>query len=78
MGVGKHYNPELDRQSKIVEMREDWEIKQVEKLSREDGGDEDDEYSHEAHEYFKRTNGASPTEKSASLDEEVIDEKRST
>lgn len=77
MGVGKHYNPELDRQSKIVEMREDWEAKQVEKMSREDGGVEDEEYGADVHEYFKKTNGASTTEKSASSDDEITDEKRS-
>lgn len=53
MGVGKNYNPELDRQSKINDMRADWEAKQSEKQSREDGlADEEDEYSVDVHNYF--------------------------
>lgn len=59
MGVGKYYNPELDYESKISDMRNDWESKQIEK--REKGGkeevDDDDEWSQEIHEHFKKTTG---------------------
>jgi hypothetical protein len=53
-GVGKHYDPVLDRQSKIDDMRADWEFKQAEKQSREDGlaDEDDDEYSPEVHQFF--------------------------
>lgn len=61
MGVGKYYNPELDYESKIADMRKDWESKQTEKGLKEqvDGGDDDDEeWSQQIHEHFKKTAGA--------------------
>lgn len=61
-GVGKAYNPELDKASKIKDMREDWELREAEKQKREDGlaGDEfdDDEYSADVHNYFHETRGS--------------------
>jgi hypothetical protein len=55
-GVGKHYNPELDYQSKINDMRADWEAKEAERQSKEDGVVEhDDEWSDEVHNYFRTT-----------------------
>ncbi|KAL2070832.1 hypothetical protein VTL71DRAFT_13858 [Oculimacula yallundae] len=61
-GVGKSYNPDLDKACKIKDMREDWEHRESEKQKREDGlaGDdlhEDDDYSAEVHDYFKNTRG---------------------
>lgn len=52
-GIGKQYNPELDYQSKINDMRSDWELKQAQKAANENGlADEDDEYSDDVHKYF--------------------------
>ncbi|CZS89007.1 hypothetical protein WAI453_010435 [Rhynchosporium graminicola] len=61
-GVGKSYDPALDKASKIKDMREDWEQRESEKQKREDGlpGDDldEDEYSAEVHDYFQKTTGA--------------------
>jgi hypothetical protein len=57
-GAGKYYNPELDFQSKMVDMREDWDMKQAEKADKEKLGghiDDDDEYSDEVKNYFMQT-----------------------
>ena len=55
-GVGKHYNPELDYQQKVHELRGEWEEaqrrKQEEDLHEEE---EDDAYSEELRDYFTRT-----------------------
>jgi len=54
--VQRNYNPELDRESKIVDLRSDWEARQLEKQSREDGlADDDEEYSDDIHRYFNST-----------------------
>ena len=52
---GKYYDAELDFQSKMVDMREDWDRKQAEKAKKELLGahiDDDDEYSDEVNDYF--------------------------
>ena len=55
-GIGKQYNPDLDYQSKINDMRSDWETKQQEKAANENGlADEDDEYSNDVHTYFSHS-----------------------
>ena len=57
-GVGKYYDANLDFDSKMRDMREDWEMKQKERIEKEQRGehyDDDDEYSKEAHGYFKKT-----------------------
>jgi hypothetical protein len=57
-GVGKYYNPELDFQSKMADMREDWDTMQAEKADKEKFGrhiNDDDEYSEEVKNYFLRT-----------------------
>ncbi len=57
-GAGKYYNPDLDYQSKMTDMREDWDMKQAERAQkeREDGVvEDDDEYSEDIHNYFQRT-----------------------
>jgi MFS family permease len=56
-GIGKQYNPELDYQSKINDMRSDWEMKQQERAANENGlPDEEDEYNDEVHHYFSSKN----------------------
>jgi hypothetical protein len=54
-GAGKHYNPQLDYQSKIADLREEWTKKMSsgEDLTDIAGG----EYPPEVHEYFVRTTG---------------------
>ncbi|PSS25175.1 hypothetical protein M430DRAFT_96152 [Amorphotheca resinae ATCC 22711] len=60
-GIGKYYDPELDYQSKINDMRADWEAKQAEKQTNEDGlASEEDEYNAEVHSYFHATGNNSP------------------
>lgn len=57
-GVGKYYDPTLDFDSKMQDMREDWETRQKERIAMEQSGahyDDDDEYSEEAHSYFEKT-----------------------
>ena len=84
MGAGKHYDPELDRISKIKEMREEFEAKQVESLNKDDGVLVDEEYSPEIREYFKKTKGANMLEKavveksSASSASDLADEKNAS
>lgn len=57
-GIGKNYNPELDKQAKIVDMRRDWEEKEADKQKNEDGlPADDDEYNESIHTYFKETRG---------------------
>lgn len=71
MGAAKHYNPELDAQKKIQDMKEDWEFLQNEKEGKEEVGDEDSEFSPKMHEYFRRNRGGVKTNES-------IDEKSAT
>ncbi|KAL3418655.1 inorganic phosphate transporter 1-6 [Phlyctema vagabunda] len=84
-GQGKFYNPALDYQSQIHDMRADWEMKESEKQTKENGlADEDDEYSKDVHGYFHATKGgASPALKagngSSSADsDEITNEKRAS
>jgi len=70
-GVGKAYNPELDAQAKINDMRADWEQKQQEKATNESGlADEEDDYSGEIHTYF--TNSARNTPMLAPMTEKKV------
>ncbi|KAK4451446.1 putative inorganic phosphate transporter 1-6 [Podospora aff. communis PSN243] len=62
MGVGKHYNPELDLKQKIEDMREEWAGKERLRRDREVGGEaagpddiEEDEWNDEVHDYFRST-----------------------
>jgi hypothetical protein len=61
-GVGKPYNAELDYQSKIADMREEWEAKQEEKYQKgkDDEADDYDEYTSDVHSYFQATSKGSP------------------
>lgn len=57
-GVGRQYNPELDRISKINELRAEWEALQAARARKEDGlaNQADDlEFPEEVHNYFLRT-----------------------
>lgn len=59
-GVSKPYDPELDYQQRVQEMRAEWElmmaVKAEEKSGRLDAHDFDnDEYSPEVHDHFKKT-----------------------
>jgi MFS family permease len=57
-GAGKYYNPQLDFEAKIRDMREDWELAQKEKAMAGEGGKawvDDDEYTEDVHSYFGRT-----------------------
>lgn len=57
-GVGRLYNPTMDLQAKIQDMREEWEVKMAEReeVDGEDWQpDLDEEYSREIHEYFRGT-----------------------
>ncbi|RDW60139.1 putative inorganic phosphate transporter [Coleophoma crateriformis] len=64
-GQGKHYNPELDRQSKIADMRAEWELRESEKAAQESGEiDDGNEFSPEVHAYFRSTRGKTASENS--------------
>lgn len=59
-GVGRYYNPELDYQQKIEEMRADWESTQARKAAEKAGEYEDDEHddsvwSSDVSTYFEKT-----------------------
>ncbi|KAH8674576.1 putative inorganic phosphate transporter C8E4.01c [Tricladium varicosporioides] len=59
-GAGKYYNPELDYQSKVADLRTEWTEKQAEKAgSEEDISAFDDEYPPEVHDYFSKTTNKS-------------------
>ncbi|MCJ1462931.1 hypothetical protein MMC07_001535 [Pseudocyphellaria aurata] len=58
-GVGRHYDPDLDYQQKIEELRQDWEAEQMRK-GGEKGADHDDDaddsvWSSEVSTYFGKT-----------------------
>lgn len=90
MGVGKHYNPDLDLKQKIEDLRRDWEAQEAEKREKELKGEQvlaDDEFSDEAHAYFQRTssrdgavggtgsgNGVFATTTSERVDEKLRDD----
>jgi MFS family permease len=59
-GVGKHYDPQLDYQQRIDEMRAEWEAAQAAKTAEEDKDGLPHEafdtgYSHEINDYFEKT-----------------------
>jgi hypothetical protein len=63
-GAGKHYDPQLDYQSKVQDLREEWSLKIS---SEEDLTDiAGDDYPPEVHEYFVRTIGATGAVKNGS------------
>lgn len=59
-GVGRYYDPDADYESKMLDMRADWEEKQALKAKLEsEGGNpstlEDDDYNEDVHSYFQNT-----------------------
>ncbi|KAF8855544.1 MFS general substrate transporter [Acephala macrosclerotiorum] len=57
-GVGKSYDPELDRQQKIHDMRAEWEEREAEKAGNPEAAVIfDDEWSEEVHNFFRGTRG---------------------
>ena len=52
----------MDYQSKIADMREEWEIKEAEKLTKPEGEDADDydEYTPSVHNFFRASSKGSP------------------
>jgi hypothetical protein len=74
-GAGKNYNPELDFQSKVQDLRDEWS----EKVAAEDDLTDiaGDDYPPEVHEYFVRTIGTSGKAKNGSGSEgtEVAEKK---
>jgi len=56
-GMGKHYNPELDKINRIADLKEEWKLRESEKQSNEDGAvDEDhDSFPPHIHNYLKET-----------------------
>ncbi|KAF5876176.1 putative mfs phosphate transporter protein [Botrytis fragariae] len=57
MKAGKNYDPKLDAGDKILEMRQEWELKQTEKgKNEEDIATYDDDWSQEIHQYFRSDN----------------------
>ena len=62
-GIGKHYDPELDYQQKIEEMRADWEASQARKAQEkgdgeyeeDDGHLDDSVWSSDVSTYFEKT-----------------------
>ncbi|KAK4660317.1 hypothetical protein QC762_117920 [Podospora pseudocomata] len=73
-GVGKNYNPELDRRQKIEDIREEWEGKERARAQKEAGGDatgmddlSDDEWTDEVHHYFRNTREPSEKERAAAV-----------
>ena len=61
-GVGKHFDPALDYQQKVDEIRGEWLAKERAKAMEHDGEDFDDseDWSEELDSYFSRTAGNSP------------------
>jgi len=60
-GVGKPYDPELDYQQRVEEMRHEWEVSQQRKAAIEkennEGEDIDDDWHSDVSTYFQRTRG---------------------
>jgi len=72
-GVGKNYNPELDYQQRVEEMRHEWEMSQARKMEMEkahhDGEDYDaDDWHSDVSTYFQRTRANTKTDNSPFLD----------
>ncbi|SZF06072.1 unnamed protein product [Blumeria hordei] len=59
-GVGKSYNPDLDRAHRIVELRQEWEKMESDKASHEDGlPSEDHGFSEAVQAWFRASRSAS-------------------
>lgn len=60
MGDAKSYDPKLDWQAKVEDMRSEWERVQAERGPKEEGDahhgmPEDGEFTQEIHDYFMRS-----------------------
>jgi len=79
-GVGKYYNPQLDYEQKVQEMRgewEEWQAAKAQELTKEGGGLVDgDDFSDDVSSYFTRT--ASIRNGHAGLNEKMRDSNSST
>jgi len=64
-GVGKDYDPKLDYEQKVTEMRGEWEASQARKAEEKAGGvvGEEDEFSDDVSSYFQRTGTSIRSEK---------------
>jgi hypothetical protein len=65
-GAGKHYNPQLDYQQKIEDMRKEWHLLKVSLDADREKGNEhdhdlDDEYTSEISSYFESTSSKDAT-----------------
>jgi len=64
-GVGKPYDPELDYQQRVEEMRHEWEVSQQRKaaIEKENNNEEDfdDDWHSDVSSYFARTRGNTKT-----------------
>jgi hypothetical protein len=72
-GIGKLYDPEIDRAQKIADMRTDWEEKMAERGANESGQadfDDDDELPADVHDYFLATRSNSRNKVGGSDSEE--------
>ena len=82
MGVGKNYDPELDRKQKIEDMREEWSEKERMRREREVNPNrdnieiEDDEFNDNVHQYFRKTTDGSKLISESDPRHDVVTEKR--
>ena len=68
-GVGKHYNPKLDYEQKLHELRGEWEEAQAKKASEDyDESTDDTAFSDDVERYFTRTHTSSIKEGDRSND----------
>lgn len=83
MGKSREYNPQLDYEQKVEEIRGEWIERERAKAMEKEGGDpgidwEHDEWSDELDTYFSRTAGPSPAlegKEKRDVDENGISEK---
>jgi len=81
MGVGKNYDPELDRKQKIEDMREEWSEKERMRREREVNPNrdnieiEDDEFNDNVHQYFRKTTDGSKLMSESDPRHDVVTEK---
>ncbi|KAF2858070.1 MFS general substrate transporter [Piedraia hortae CBS 480.64] len=72
-GVGKQYNPQLDYEQRLEELRGDWE-ESMRRRAQEKGAfeeDGEDDWSSEVSQFFERTRNVHPQGRSVMSDEKV-------
>lgn len=83
MGVGKQYDPELDRKQKIEDMREEWSEKERMRREREVNPSldnieiEDDEFNDNVDQYFRKTTDGKKLMAESDPRTEAVNEKSS-